>query len=197
MKFFQDELADHTRVLEQTLAADGPLLEQLVVLFVATFRRGNKILFCGNGGSAADSQHIAAEFINRFRFNRAPLPALALTVDSSVLTCIGNDAAFDQIVSKQVEALAQAGDVVVGISTSGRSANVLKALSAARAKEAVAVGFTGARGKAHMAPLCDHCFAVASVDTARIQEGHEFAFHSIAARVERLMFPELAGESMA
>jgi D-sedoheptulose 7-phosphate isomerase len=188
--FFETELAQHQRALSALVAEQGAVLEALVDALVKAFRGGHKVLFFGNGGSAADSQHIAAEFINRFRYDRAPLPALALTVDSSVLTCIGNDASFEEVFSKQVQAFAQPGDVAVGISTSGKSKNVLRALEAARAKPGVVtVGFTGARGREVMTPLCDHVLAVPSDDTARIQEGHEFAFHGIAARVEQIMFP--------
>jgi D-sedoheptulose 7-phosphate isomerase len=190
---FLAELGEHEEVLRRMLAEDEGILEEIAHTLVQAFRRGNKVLFCGNGGSAADSQHIAAEFINRFRFDRAPLPALALTVDTSVLTCIGNDASYDQVFAKQVEALAQPGDVVVGISTSGRSPNVLKALRAGREKRAVVAGFTGAAGAAHMREFCDLLLAAPSRDTARIQEAHEFAFHCIAGRVEQVLFGPQSG----
>ncbi|MFI5298743.1 MAG: SIS domain-containing protein [Polyangiales bacterium] len=186
--FFERELADHQRVLARLVADDAAVLQRITDAVVAVFRRGNKLLFCGNGGSAADAQHVAAEFINRFRFERAALPAIALTVDSSVLTCIGNDSGFDRIFSRQVEALAQAGDALVAISTSGRSPNVILALEAARAKSALTIGFTGAAGVASMGALCDLCLVVPSTDTARIQEAHEFALHCIADLVERTMF---------
>jgi phosphoheptose isomerase len=187
--FFRKEFEEHEQVIRRMVDEQGELLQRLADTLVEAFRRGNKLLFCGNGGSAADAQHIAAEFINRFRFDRAPLPAIALTVDTSVLTCIGNDASFEQVFSRQVEALAQPGDVVVGISTSGRSANVLRALKAGRARKALTIGFTGAAGLDPMTPLCDLCLAVPSKDTARIQEAHEFAFHCIAALAETAMFP--------
>ena len=188
--FFKSELEAHLAVFERLVDDQGVVLEQLTDAFIACFKRGNKLLFCGNGGSAADSQHIAAEFINRFRYDRAALPAIALTVDTSVLTCIGNDAAFEQVFSRQVEALAQPGDIVIGITTSGKSANVLRALEAAKKKKAIAVGFTGQDGHARLAPITDMCFATPSNDTARIQEGHEFALHSIAALVESAIFPQ-------
>ena len=190
--FFKQELDAHEQVLRKLVDEQSDLLQRLADTFVEAFRRGNKLLFCGNGGSAADSQHIAAEFINRFRFDRAALPAIALTVDTSVLTCIGNDAAFDQVFSRQVEALALPGDIVVGLSTSGNSKNVLKALEAARAKKAFTVGLTGAGGFDRMSPLSDLCLAVPSKDTARIQEGHEFALHCIASIVESVMFAQEA-----
>ncbi len=185
---FQRQLGQHKDVMSRFVAGQGAVLLELTDVFLAAFRRGNKLLFCGNGGSAADSQHAAAEFVNRFRFDRPPLPAMALTVDTSVLTCIGNDAAFDQVFARQVEALARPGDVVVGLSTSGKSANVLEALQVARRKGAVTVGFTGERGPATLSPLCEHLLVVPSADTARIQECHEFAFHSIADLIEQVLF---------
>ncbi len=188
MNRFFTELEAHESVLRATVEGHSAVLDGLVAAFLATFRAGHKVMFCGNGGSAADSQHVAAEFVNRFRFDRPPLPALALTVDSSVLTCIGNDDAFEAIFSRQVEALGHAGDLLVGISTSGRSANVLRAFEAARRRGVVTVGLTGANGQATMGPLCDHVLAVPSTDTARIQEVHEFVLHCIAAQVESEMF---------
>lgn len=186
--FFREELDAHHRVLEKLVSEHGAELAELEKLFLDCLTAGKKLLFCGNGGSAADSQHIAAEFINRFRFDRPALPALALTVDSSVLTCIGNDSAYDFVFSRQVEALAQEGDVVVGITTSGRSKNVILALEAARKKKAVAVGLTGEAGAARMKDVTDFVLGIPSNDTARIQEGHEFALHCVAALVESAMF---------
>jgi D-sedoheptulose 7-phosphate isomerase len=186
--FWKSELDEHQRVLQKLVEESEDVLSRLADVFVTAFRRGNKLLFCGNGGSAADAQHIAAEFINRFRFDRDPLPAIALTTDSSVLTCIGNDSSFGEVFAKQVKALANEGDVVVGISTSGKSANVLQALEVARAKKAITIGFTGEAGRDRMAAYCDHVLAAPSRDTARIQEVHEFALHGIAALVEKTMF---------
>lgn len=186
--FFAEELAAHQDVLSKLVNEHGAELEQLRKLFMDCFTGGHKLLFCGNGGSAADSQHIAAEFINRFRFDRPALPAIALTVDTSVLTCIGNDSSYDFVFSRQVEALAQPGDVVVGITTSGRSKNILLALEAAKKKKAIAVGLTGKDGVARMKDVTDFCLGVPSNDTARIQEGHEFALHCVAALVENAMF---------
>jgi D-sedoheptulose 7-phosphate isomerase len=186
--FFRDELEAHHRVLETLVTQQASELEHLQKLFTVALTAGRKLLFCGNGGSAADSQHIAAEFINRFRFDRPALPALALTVDTSVLTCIGNDSSYDFVFSRQVEALAEEGDVVVGLSTSGRSKNVLLALEAARKKKALAVGLTGKDGAARMKDVTDFVLGVPSNDTARIQEGHEFALHCVAALVENAIF---------
>src|SRR5688500_10998083 len=171
------EFNSHQLILEQTVRQSSQLIESLSMLIVKCFQGGNKILLCGNGGSAADAQHVAGEFINRFRFDRGPLPAIALTTDSSILTCIGNDSAFENIFSRQVEALAVKGDILVGISTSGRSLNVLKALDAARLKGATTIGFTGEKGRESMANKCDYCLAIPSADTARIQECQEFVWH--------------------
>lgn len=186
--FFEEELESHRDVLHKLVHEQGAELDRLFTLFMDCLKSGKKLLFCGNGGSAADSQHIAAEFINRFRFDRPALPALALTVDTSVLTCIGNDSAYDFVFSRQVEALAQEGDVVVGLTTSGRSKNVILALQAAKKKKAIAVGLTGKDGAARMKDSTDFVLGVPSNDTARIQEGHEFALHCVAAMVENAMF---------
>ena len=182
------ELNSHKLILEQTVQQSAQLISDLAECMIECFQRGNKIMLCGNGGSAADAQHVAAEFINRFRFDRGPLPAIALTTDSSILTCIGNDSAFENIFSRQVEAFARSGDVLVGISTSGGSANVLKALDAAKACGAVTIGFTGEKGKEIMEARCDYCLIIPSTETARIQECHEFVWHVICGIVEKTIF---------
>ncbi len=182
------ELNSHRLILEQTVQQSAQLINDLAVCMVECFQRGNKIMLCGNGGSAADAQHVAAEFINRFRFDRGPLPALALTTDSSILTCIGNDSAFENIFSRQVEAFANSGDILVGISTSGGSANVLKALDAAKARGVITIGFTGEKGEKLMGTSCNYCLIIPSSDTARIQECHEFVWHVICGIVEKTMF---------
>lgn len=182
------EVHEHQRAVAETFERETEALSAIVEATVEGLRAGGKLMFCGNGGSAADAQHIAAEFVNRLRFDRPALAALALTVDSSVLTCIGNDASFEQVFARQIEALARPGDLLFGISTSGRSPNVLAALRAARRCGVVTVGFTGGRGRELMSPLCDHLFVAASSDTARIQEAHELSFHTLAALVESSMF---------
>jgi D-sedoheptulose 7-phosphate isomerase len=149
---------------------------------------GNKLLIFGNGGSAADAQHIAAEFVNRFRIERPPLAALALTTDTSVLTSIGNDYSFDDIFYKQVLALGRSGDVAIGISTSGNSKNVIKAIEAARENGLFTIGFTGRGGG--LALLADMVFAVESDVTARIQEVHMTLGHILCELVDRKLFPE-------
>lgn len=182
------EFNSHQSILEQTVKESSPMIENLSMLIVKCFQGGNKILLCGNGGSAADAQHIAGEFINRFRFEREALPAIALTTDSSVLTCVGNDSSFEYVFSRQVEALANQGDIFVGISTSGSSPNVLHAAEAAKLRGAITVGFTGEKGKSTLGAFCDYSLIIPSSDTARIQECHEFVWHVICGFVENTMF---------
>jgi D-sedoheptulose 7-phosphate isomerase len=162
-------------------------IEETAKTIINSLKNGNKILFCGNGGSAADCQHLAGEFVNRFRINRKPLPGLALTTDSSVLTCIGNDFSFDDIFSKQVEAFGIKGDVLVGISTSGNSKNVINAINVAKEKELFVVGFTGDSG-GKMKELVDILINVPSADTPRIQEAHITIGHIICDLVEQELF---------
>lgn len=182
------ELEAHTFVLQRTVAGCREIIAEIAKNIITCFHNGNKVLLCGNGGSAADAQHVAAEFINRFRFDRPALPAIALTTDTSMLTAIGNDSSFDFVFSRQVEALAVKGDILLGISTSGSSANVLKALDVARTKGVVTVGFTGENGRETMGEKCDYCLVIPSADTARIQECHEFVWHVICGVVENQLF---------
>lgn len=149
---------------------------------------GHKILLFGNGGSAADAQHIAAEFVNRFQIERPPLPALALTTDSSVLTCISNDYHFDEVFAKQVAALGKSGDVAVGISTSGNSPNVIKGIEAAKAIGMGTIGLSGRAGA--LAELVDIVIPVLSDTTARIQETHILIGHLLCDLVDRSLFPQ-------
>jgi len=179
-----NELQHHLRIVEQTVSESSPQIHRIADALSACFHGGQKLLLCGNGGSAADAQHVAGEFINRFRHDREGLPALALTTDTSVLTAIGNDSSFSQIFSRQVEALASPGDVLLAISTGGRSANVLAALRSARARGTTTVDLTGEDGRKSMAPLCDYCVVVPSTDTARIQECHAFILHVLCGMAE-------------
>jgi D-sedoheptulose 7-phosphate isomerase len=149
---------------------------------------GKKILIFGNGGSAADAQHIAAEFINRFQIERPPLAAIALTTDTSVITSIGNDYGFDEIFSKQIKALGKKDDIAWGISTSGNSANVIKGINAAKEIGLFTIGLTGRGGK--LAQCADMVFPVESDKTARIQEAHITLGHIFCDLVERIIFPE-------
>jgi D-sedoheptulose 7-phosphate isomerase len=158
-------------------------------ILVHALKQGNKLLIFGNGGSAADAQHIAAEFVGRFAFDRPALPALALSVNSSCVTAIGNDYGFDLIFSRQLEALARPGDVAIGISTSGNSPNVVKAMSTARKMELRTVALTGAAGGGLKGKV-DHCICVPSNETPRIQEGHILVGHIISELVELEMFPK-------
>jgi len=154
-----------------------------------SLRAGGKVMLAGNGGSAADAQHIAGEFLSRLRFDRHPLPALALTTDSSVLTAVGNDYGYEQLFERQLRGLGRRGDVFVAISTSGKSPNVLAALRAARDIGVVTVGFTGtAPGAAAMLPLCHHVLAAPSDDTPLIQQIHITAAHAICEIVEHNLF---------
>lgn len=158
-------------------------------LLVGAFGRGNKVLLFGNGGSAADAQHIAAEFVGRFAFDRPALPALALSVNTSCLMAIGNDYGFDLTFSRQIEALARAGDVAVGISTSGNSSNVLNGLSVARKMGLCTVALTGCTG-GKLKSAAEHCICVPSNETPRIQECHILIGHIISELVEETIFHE-------
>jgi D-sedoheptulose 7-phosphate isomerase len=184
----KEELAAHVAALDGLVAESAETIHQAVTALCRCFEQEGKLLICGNGGSAADAQHIAAEFVNRLRLDRRPLPAIALTTDTSVLTCIANDASYDDVFARQVDALGGAGDVLLAISTSGGSPNVLAALRTARQRGLVTVGLTGQAGVERMAGDCDLLIAVPSSDCARIQEGHEFACHFIAGMVEQRLF---------
>jgi D-sedoheptulose 7-phosphate isomerase len=157
-----------------------------VDVMAACLKSGNKILLFGNGGSAADAQHMAAEFVNRFQMERPPLAAIALTTDTSIITSIGNDYHFDDIFSKQVQALGSPGDIAVGISTSGSSKNVIKAMTAAKEIGMFTIGLTGKGGR--LAELSDLAFCVNSEKTARIQEVHVTLEHILCDLVEKMLF---------
>ena len=162
---------EHHQVAQATPAAVREPFERLVALSVDAVRGGHKLLFFGNGGSAADAQHLATELTVRFINDRAPIPALALTTDSSTLTAIGNDMGFDALFARQIEALGLAGDVAIGFSTSGRSPNIIKGLEMARSRGLTATAFTGAGG-GDLVGLADPLLMVPSSTTARIQEMH-------------------------
>lgn len=155
--------------------------------WIEALEGGGKILFAGNGGSAADAQHLAGELVSRFAFDRPGLAAFALTTDTSVLTAIGNDYGYEALFTRQVQAVGRAGDVLVAISTSGNSPNILAALTEARARGLVTVGFTGMSG-GRMPPLCDHCLCVPAKETPRIQECHIVIGHTICQVVEERIF---------
>lgn len=179
-----DQALDEHLVVIASLRAQRPILEQIANAMSEAVLAGRKILWCGNGGSAADSQHLAAELVGRFRRERRGLPSIALTTDTSVLTSIGNDYGYERIFSRQVEALCAEGDVLIGISTSGSSRNVCLALEAARSLGAFTVAFTG-QGGGTIADIVDLAVRVGSKDTARIQEAHILCGHILCDWVER------------
>jgi len=176
-------LADSARAHQEMQERAAPALAAIASAFVEALRVGNKILLCGNGGSAADAQHVAAELVGRFSIDREPWPAIALTTDTSVLTAIGNDWDYREVFARQVRALARPGDLVVGISTSGKSANVVRALEAARDRRATTVAFVGMAGGT-VADFSDLVFAAPATQTARIQELHLLGWHAICELVE-------------
>jgi D-sedoheptulose 7-phosphate isomerase len=186
------------KLIEASIAAKQSLLNsegllstvaEVSEILVEALRRGNKLLLFGNGGSAADAQHIAAELVGRFAFDRPALPALALSVNGSCVTAIGNDYGFDRVFSRQLEALARPGDVAFGISTSGNSPNVLQGLSTAKNMRLHTVALTGRTG-GNLLKIVDHCICVPSDETPRIQECHILIGHIISELVEREIFHE-------
>ncbi len=187
-----------TRSIQASISAKERLLSSPDVvstiasvsrLLVGALRHGNKVLLFGNGGSAADAQHIAAEFVGRFAFDRPALPALALSVNTSCVTAVGNDYGFDLVFSRQIEALARRGDVAIGISTSGNSPNVLRAMSAAKKIGLHTIAWTGCSG-GKIKNAVDHCICVPSNETPRIQECHILIGHIISELVEQTIFHE-------
>ena len=186
-----DDEFDKSRRLIDAIAADQTLRARVldvVVRCVRALKCGNKILFAGNGGSAADAQHWAAELVSRFGYDRPGLPGIALTTDTSALTAIGNDYGFERVFARQIEALGRKGDVLFAISTSGNSRNIIAAIEAARAIGIEVVGFTGRSGGA-MPDRCTVCLQMPSDETPKIQEGHELLGHLICGLIEREMFP--------
>jgi D-sedoheptulose 7-phosphate isomerase len=179
----QESIDVKAQLLEQHVS----IMAHLAEILINALRAGKKLVLFGNGGSAADAQHVAAELVNRFLMNRDALAAIALTTDTSVLTSVCNDVAFDQVFSRQVRALVQKGDVVVGISTSGNSPNVLNGIIAAKEKEAVTVAFVG-RGGGELQDLTDICCHVPSDSTPRIQEAQITIWHAIVEVVEQELF---------
>jgi D-sedoheptulose 7-phosphate isomerase len=178
------ELEESIKVKQRTIAGHMTVINDMLAVFIRTLRSGNKIIVFGNGGSAADSQHIAGELVSKFKQVRRALPAIALTTDTSILTSIGNDFGFTDIFSRQVEALGQPGDVALGLSTSGNSANVLKAMIIAKEMGLVTVGFTGGSG-GKLRDYVDLCFCVPSTSTPRIQEVHITVAHALCDLIEQ------------
>jgi len=185
-------IASQLRESSRTLAAAARLTPEIAAaaaLLLAAYRKGRQALVFGNGGSAADAQHFAAELVGRFERDRRALPALALTVNTSDLTAISNDYGYAQVFTRQLEAQARPGDVAVAISTSGNSANVLEAAAAARRRKLTVIGLTGAGG-GRLKDLCDVCVQAPSTVTARIQEVHTAVIHAWCAAIETGLFPD-------
>ncbi|WP_292654894.1 D-sedoheptulose 7-phosphate isomerase [Nitratifractor sp.] len=178
-----EEMEAHRGILEQVLETLPPRVAEAAEMIVRTLKEGGKVLLCGNGGSAADAQHIAAELTGRFKKERRALPAVALTTDTSALTAIGNDYGYERVFERQVEALARKGDLLIGISTSGNSENVLLALETARRMECMTLGLSGRDG-GRMNRHCDLNLIVPSDDTARIQEMHIMIGHLLCQQVD-------------
>jgi len=180
------ESAQVKNLIAQTLVER---ITQGVQMLLETFKEGKKVLVLGNGGSAADAQHLAAELVGRFKMERPALPCLALTTDTSIITALANDYGYEDVFARQVEAWANPGDLVIGISTSGNSPNVLEALRASRAKGAKTLALTGKNG-GEMSDLADLSLVVPSQDTPRIQEGHLTLIHILCDLLEKKLFGE-------
>ncbi len=180
---FSDVLREHFSVFEKLSSFCGKEVLSAGHLLCSTLKRGNKILICGNGGSAADAQHFAAELTGRFKKERKSLPGIALTTDTSALTAIGNDYGYDKVFSRQVEAIANNGDILVAISTSGNSLSIVRAIEAAKEKHCKVVGMAGETGGT-MAALCDIIIKVPSCTTARIQEAHITLIHTWCCMID-------------
>ena len=183
-----ESLRESIAVKEKTIRTGTDRIIQGARMLAECMASGHKVLIFGNGGSAADAQHIAAEFVNRFKIERSPLAAIALTTDTSILTSIGNDYDYDLVFSKQIRALGKKHDIAWGISTSGNSSNVLKAVEAAKDLDMMTLGMTGSGGK--LAQYADLVFTVDSEVTAHIQETHIAIAHILCDLVDRILFPE-------
>lgn len=182
-----NDQCDEAARVQQAVREQLPALYALALAMAHTLRHGGQVFFCGNGGSAADAQHWAAELSGRFYFDRSPLPAHALTTNTSQVTAIANDYGYDEVFARPIRGMGRPGDLLVGISTSGTSRNVLRAFEAAREREVVCAGFCG-QNAAPMQELCEHIVSMPSPDVARVQEGHELAAHLVFALVERDLF---------
>lgn len=182
MSIFSDELRSHLEVANLVLSVEEQVMK-VANIVIDTLKNGNKIIICGNGGSAADAQHFAAELTGRYKSERVSLGAIALTTDTSAITAIGNDYGYDMVFSRQLSGVGRAGDLLVAISTSGNSQNVLKAIQVAKANGIKSVGLSGKGGGA-MNDACDINIVVPSNDTARIQEMHILIIHTICAAVD-------------
>ena len=189
--YISTQITEAGRVMSAMLADTNLLsrVETAAAACIDSFKNGGKLLFAGNGGSAADAQHMAGEFVSRFAFDRPGLPAIALTTDTSILTAIGNDYGYEKLFARQVQAHGRDGDVFVGYSTSGNSPNILLAFEEARSRGLICIGLTGNRG-GPMRELCHHLLEVPCADTPKIQEGHLVLGHIICGLVENAIFGE-------
>ncbi|EAL7630253.1 SIS domain-containing protein [Campylobacter jejuni] len=187
--YIKEHFTDSILVKEQILKDENliTLIKNASLEVIKAYRNGNKTLLAGNGGSAADAQHIAGEFVSRFYFDRPGIASIALTTDTSILTAIGNDYGYENLFARQVQAQGVKGDIFIGISTSGNSKNILKALDLCKQKGIISIGLSGASGGA-MNELCDYCIKVPSTCTPRIQEAHILIGHIICAIVEEELF---------
>jgi D-sedoheptulose 7-phosphate isomerase len=183
------KISESQQVMSAMLADEKlqSTLEKATEACIKSLQEGGKILLAGNGGSAADAQHIAGEFVSRFAFDRPGLPSIALTTDTSILTAIGNDYGYEKLFARQVQAHGNKGDVFIGYTTSGKSPNILLAFEEARKRGVICIGFTGNRG-GPMSELCDYVLEVPSADTPKIQEGHAVLGHILCGLVEEAIF---------
>ena len=185
-EMIEAEFEAHRETIDATIGMLIPVVEQASKMFIDTLKNGNKILLCGNGGSAADAQHIAAELTGRYKSERRGLPGIALTTDTSALTAIANDYGYNRIFDRQVEALAAKGDLLIGISTSGNSKNIISAFKVAKALGCACIGFSGRDG-GEMNEVCDLNIVVPSNDTPRIQEMHILIGHTLCQAVDNAL----------
>ena len=187
--YISAQINEAQQVMSAMLADDSLILtlQAAASACIASLQQGGKILLAGNGGSAADAQHIAGEFVSRFAFDRPGLPAIALTTDSSILTAIGNDYGYEKLFARQVQAHGNKGDVFIGYSTSGMSPNIMRALKESRERGLICIGLTGNRG-GQMQSLCDYLIEIPSGDTPKVQEGHLVVGHILCGLVERAIF---------
>ncbi|EAH6194935.1 D-sedoheptulose 7-phosphate isomerase [Campylobacter jejuni] len=187
--YIKEHFTDSILAKEQILKDENliTLIKNASLEVIKAYKNGNKTLLAGNGGSAADAQHIAGEFVSRFYFDRPGIASIALSTDTSILTAISNDYGYENLFARQVQAQGVKGDVFIGISTSGNSKNILKALELCKQKEIISIGLSGANGRA-MNELCDYCIKVPSTCTPRIQEAHILIGHIICAIVEEELF---------
>ncbi len=187
--FIDVQLQESAQIMTRIRADFREAILEAAETMIAALRNGHKILICGNGGSAADASHFAAELVGRLQRDRRALPAIALTTDISILTAVGNDYGYDQVFRKQVEALGQSGDVLIAISTSGNSPNILTAIETARLQGMTVIGLTGRTG-GEMVPVCDQALIMPAASSQHIQEGHIAIIHIWCALIENTLFPQ-------